>query len=154
MSFKQKTTVATTVTFSAILLFVILRVLQMMNGGTFTSENVFRLWIIVIIAGIGATVLVIILTHIVGAVIQSIENGGEEPEIDDTEDERDRLIDLRGTKVTYSVYSLGVFFSMLAFVLGQSALVMFTLLIIFGILAQVLGDITRLCLYGGRASLG
>jgi hypothetical protein len=36
---------------------------------------------------------------------------------------------------------------MLTFVLGQPPLVMFALLIFFGILAQVIGDIFRLYLY-------
>jgi hypothetical protein len=36
---------------------------------------------------------------------------------------------------------------MLTFVLGQPPLVMFTLLIFFGVVAQILGDISRLVLY-------
>jgi hypothetical protein len=36
---------------------------------------------------------------------------------------------------------------MLTFALGQPPLVMFTLLIFFGVLAQVVGDISRLILY-------
>jgi hypothetical protein len=54
---------------------------------------------------------------------------------------------LRGTKLTYLVYSLGVFLSMLSFVFGQPPLVMFTLLIFSGLVAQVTGDISRLYLY-------
>lgn len=37
--------------------------------------------------------------------------------------------------------------TMLTFVLGQPPLVMFALLIFFGVLAQVVGDIARLVLY-------
>jgi hypothetical protein len=43
--------------------------------------------------------------------------------------------------------SLGVFLAMLTFVLGQPALGMFTLLIFFGLLAQIIGDMYRLVLY-------
>jgi hypothetical protein len=45
------------------------------------------------------------------------------------------------------VSSLGVFFSMLTFVFGQPPLVMFTLLIFSGLVAQVTGDARRLYLY-------
>jgi hypothetical protein len=92
---------------------------------------------------IGATVL----TIIVSAVIDAIKTGKEEPEIDSLEDERDRLIDLRGTKVTYLISSIGSLIAMLTFVQGQPPLVMFTLLIFVGVLAQIIGDISRLVLY-------
>jgi hypothetical protein len=36
---------------------------------------------------------------------------------------------------------------MLTFALGQPPLVMFTLLIFFGVVAQIIGDISRLYLY-------
>jgi hypothetical protein len=42
---------------------------------------------------------------------------------------------------------LGVFIAMLTFVIGQPALVLFSLLILGGILAQILGDSSRLYLY-------
>ncbi|NIT58571.1 MAG: hypothetical protein GWN00_20770, partial [Aliifodinibius sp.] len=71
------------------------------------------------------------LAHIISAIVQSIQTGDENPEIEDVSDERDKLIALRGTQVTYIVFSIGVFFAMLTFVLGQPALVMFTLLIFF-----------------------
>ena len=78
---------------------------------------------------------------------QAIKTGEEDPKIEDIEDERDKLIDLRGTRVSYIISSSGVALSMLAFVLGQPPLVMFSLLIFFGLIAQVIGDISRLVLY-------
>ncbi|MCB0100054.1 MAG: hypothetical protein KDE46_30185, partial [Caldilineaceae bacterium] len=93
------------------------------------------------------TILATILTHIVSTIIEAIRTGEKAPEIEDFQDERDKLIDLRGTKVTYTVSSLGAFLAMLTFVFGQPPLVMFTLLIFFGVSAQIVGDITRLLLY-------
>ena len=111
------------------------------------SEKVFHLWGIVIVLGIFGTIISTIFTHILSAIIHAIKTGEDDPKIEDLEDERDKLIDLRGTKVTYIVSSIGVALSMLAFVLGQPPLVMFSLLIFFGIFAQVIGDISRLVLY-------
>jgi hypothetical protein len=149
MSFKQKNIAVTFVNFSLILVFFLFRVFQMVQNDSFTSENVFRLWGIIIALAVFVTVAATILTQIVSAVIEAIRTGNEEPEIDSLEDERDRLIDLRGTQVTYLVSSIGAFIAMLTFVLGQPPLVMFSLLIFFGVLAQIIGDVSRLILYRG-----
>jgi hypothetical protein len=146
MSFQEKNITVSLVNFILILGFYLIRVLQMIQGGSFISTNVFRLWGIVIALAVVVTILATILTHIVSAIIQAIRTK-EEPDIEDVQDERDTLIDLRGTKVTYTVSSIGVFLSMLTFAFGQPPLVMFTLLIFFGIVAQIIGDISRLYLY-------
>jgi uncharacterized membrane protein len=147
MSFQQKNITVSLVNFVLILGFYLIRVIQMIQNENFTATNVFRLWGIVIGLAIIVTIIGTILTHIVSAIIQAIKTGEEDPKIEDFEDERDQLIDLRGTKVTYFVSSVGVFLSMLTFALGQPPLVMFTLLIFFGVLAQIVGDISRLYLY-------
>jgi hypothetical protein len=146
MSFQEKNVSVSLVSFILVLGVFLIRVLQMIQGGSFNSPNVFRLWGIVIGLAILFTIFATILTHIVANIIQAIKTQ-QEPDPDDIADERDRLIDLRGTKVTYFASSVGVFLSMLTFVLGQPPLVMFTLLIFFGVLAQISGDITRLYLY-------
>jgi hypothetical protein len=147
MSFQQKNITVSLVNFSLIMGFFLIRVIQMIQSGSFNSTNVFRLWGIIIVLAVLVTIFATILTHIVSAIIQAIKTGEENPKIEDFEDERDKLIDLRGTKVTYLVSSIGAFLSMLTFVFGQPPLVMFTLLIFFGVLAQVVGDISRLYLY-------
>lgn len=147
MSFQQKNITVSLANFTLILGFYLIRVFQMIQGGSFNSTNVFRLWGIVIALAVVVTIFATILTHIVSAIIHAIRTGEEKPNVEDIEDERDKLIDLRGTKLTYLVSSIGVFLSMLTFVLGQPPLVMFTLLIFFGVVAQILGDALRLVLY-------
>ena len=147
MSFQEKNVTVSLVNFTLILAFFSVRVLQMIQGGDFEESNVFRLWGITIVLAVIVTIFATILTHIFSAIIHAIRTGEERPNVDDIEDERDKLIDLRGTKLTYLVSSLGVFFSMLTFVFGQPPLVMFTLLIFSGLVAQVTGDVRRLYLY-------
>ncbi|MCB8976209.1 MAG: hypothetical protein H6657_02140 [Ardenticatenaceae bacterium] len=147
MSFQEKNITVSLVNFTLILVYFLIRVLQMAATETFTQANVFRLWVIIIVAAVIVTVAATILTHIVSAIIQAIITGNKEPDIESRADERDNLIDLRGTKVTHTVSSLGVLAAMLTFTFGQPPLVMFTLLIFFGILAQVVGDGSRLLLY-------
>jgi hypothetical protein len=147
MSFKQKNTAVSLVNFTLILGFFVFRVIQMIQNDSFTSENIFRLWGITIGLGIIVIIIGTILTHIVSTIIEAIRTGKDDPKIEDFEDERDQLIDLRGTRVTYIVFSFGVLFSMLTFVFDQPPLVMFTLLIFSGLVAQIVGDISRLVLY-------
>ena len=147
MSFQEKNIVVTLVNFSLILIFYLVSLFLMIQNGSFTPTNVFRLWGIIIITAVILTILATILTHIVSAILEAIKTGEEKPEIEDIKDERDQLIDLRGTKVTYTVSSIGIILSMLTFAFGQPPLVMFTLLIFFGVLAQIIGDIFRLYLY-------
>jgi len=147
MSFQQKNIAVSLVNFILILGFFLFRVIQMLQSDSFTSANIFRLWGITIGFAIVVTIIGTILTHIVSAIIEAIRTGNEDPKIEDFEDERDQLIDLKGTKVTYAVFSIGVFLSMLTFVFDQPPLVMFTLLISSGLVAQIVGDISRLVLY-------
>jgi hypothetical protein len=147
MSFQQKNVTVSLVNFSLILGFFLVRILQMIQGDNFNSTNVFRLWGIVIALAVVVTIFATILTHIVTAIIHAVKTGEEKSNVEDVEDERDKLIDLRGTKLTFLVASIGSFLSMLTYVLGQPPLVMFTLLIFFGVVAQIIGDVLRLYLY-------
>jgi hypothetical protein len=146
MSFQQRNIAASFVIFTLILGFYLTRVFQMIQNESFNLTNMVRLWGIVIVLGIVVTIIGMILAHIGSGIIQAIQTR-QEPVIEDIQDERDRLIDLKGTKVTYTVFSLGVLLSMLTFAFGQPPLMMFSLLILSGLVAQIVGDISRLILY-------
>jgi hypothetical protein len=147
MTFKQKNITVSLVNFSLILGFYLFRLVQLVQNGNFQSTPIFVLWGIIIVLAIVVTIAATILTHIVSAIIAAIRTGKDDPKVEDFEDERDKLIDLKGTKATYTASSLGVFVAMLTFVFGQPPLVMFCLLIFFGVLAQIIGDSIRLVLY-------
>ena len=146
MSFQEKNFTASLVTFVLILGFYLIRLFQIIQGGNFNSASVIRLWGFVIAFAVVGTILVTIFTHILSVITNAIKTSEEDPKIEDIQDERDQLINLRGTKVTYSVSSIGVF-TMLTFAFVQPPLVMFSLLIFFGIFAQIVGDISSLVLY-------
>jgi DMSO reductase anchor subunit len=146
MSFQEKNTTVSLSIFVIILGFYLIRVFQMVQHESFNSTNVFRLWGIIIVLAVIGTILATILTHIAGGIIHKVRTN-EDQHIEDIQDERDQIIDLKGTRVAYTFSSIGVALSMLTFVFGQPPLVMFTLLIFFGVLAQVVADIWRLTLY-------
>ena len=147
MTFKQKNIAVSLANFVLILLVFLVRTTQLNQNDAFTPTNVFRLWGVIIVLSIFVTIAATILTHIVFAVVEAIKTGDKNPDIEDFSDERDRLIDLKGTQVTHIISSSGIALAMLSYVLGQSPLVMFSLLILFGLLAQIAGDTFRLLLY-------
>jgi hypothetical protein len=147
MSFQEKNVAVTLASFSLILMIYLISIGRMLATGGLNESGVFRLWGIVIVLAIFFTIAATILTHIVSAIIEAITTGNENPQIEDIADERDKLIDLRGTSITYTVASLGVFLAMLTFFFGQPPLVMFSLLILASVVAQIIGDIARLALY-------
>ena len=146
MSFQEKNIAASLSTFTVILGFYLIRIFQLVQSESFSSTNVFRLWGIVAILAVIGTILATIFTHIAGGIVHKVRTN-EDPHIEDIQDERDQIIDLKGTRVAYTFSSIGVALSMLTFVFGQPPLIMFSLLIFFGILSQVIADIWRLTLY-------
>ena len=146
MSFQEKNTTVSLSIFTLILFFYLIRIFQMVKGESFTAPKLFRLWGVIAVIAVAGTILLTIFTHIAGGIVHKIKTN-EDPQIEDLQDERDQIIDMKGTRVAYTFSSLGVALSMLTFVLGQSPLVMFGLLIFFGILAQVVADGWRLTLY-------
>lgn len=144
MSYKQRNITVSLAIFSLVLAFFSVRILLMLQSGSFESSRIFKLWLTIIIITIAANILGTIIAQIVYSIIHYIRFN-EEPEF--IEDERDDLIELKGTKVANTMFSLGVLLSMLSFVLKQPPLVMFTALIVSGLVAQIVSDVWRLYLY-------
>jgi hypothetical protein len=146
MSSREKHIVVTLACFSLLLGYYLVNWISMYQTVGLDQTTIFRLWGTVIIAGILVTILGTILTYIGSNVAYAIRTGKEtgEPMV---EDERDKLIELKGEYASYIVFSIGVFIAMLSFVFGQPALMMFSLIVFFSLLAQVVGDIFQLVRY-------
>lgn len=147
MSFNQKNTTVTLANFTLILIFFLLRISQLVRNDNFTEPAVFRVWAIVIVLAVLVSILAIILTHALPVIVRAIKTGEKSADVNDLEDERDKFINLKGVQATQVSGSIGVFIAMLSYAFGQPALVMFSLLIFFTLVAQVIGDIRRLMLY-------
>ena len=146
MSTKKNEITVTLVCSLFILAYYLVNIFQMLQGGGLNSEEVFRLWVVVIIANIVLTIAGFIISYIVINIVHAIKTQKEE-EVRMLEDERDRLIGLKGDRVSYIAFSIGVFLSMLTFALGQPPLVMFSLIVFFSLLAEILGDISQFYFY-------
>ena len=146
MSYQEKNITVSLMSSVLILGFYLLNLLPMYQEGNLNAPRVFSLWATVILTAIVATIVASILAHIMLSIVQAIKTRTEESE-SFIADERDKLIELKGMRNSHIVFSLGTLLSMLTFVFGQPPLVMFTLLIFFGVLAQIAADIWRLSLY-------
>jgi hypothetical protein len=146
MSYKEKSIAISLVSYLMILGYYLIKVLQMIRGGGLVASRLFVLWAVVIVATILVNILGNILASIVLAIAHAIQTRSDQVE-PYVEDERDRLIDLKGSKIAYITFSIGVFIAMLAFILGQPALVMFALIIFFSSLAEIVGSISQIALY-------
>jgi hypothetical protein len=146
MSYKEKSISISLVSYIMILGYYLIQVFQMIRGGGLVASRLFALWAVVIVATILVNILGNILASIVLAIAHAIRTRSEQVERY-VEDERDRLIDLKGTKIAYITFSIGIFIAMLAFILGQSALVMFALIVFFSSLAEIVGSISQIIQY-------
>lgn len=146
MSYQEKNITVSLVSHLLIVSYYLVNLFQMYQAGGLVSARVFSLWAIVIVAAIIVTIIGSILTNILLSIVHAIKTRSEKEERF-IEDERDQLIGLKGSKVSYIAFSIGVLVAMLTFALGQSPLVMFSLLILSSILAEIIGDVSQLYLY-------
>ncbi len=144
MSYQERNSAVSLITSLLIFGFYAVNVLRMYQAGGLNSTNVFSLWATVIILSILITIVSTILAQIVLTIVHMIRTREEEPFI---ADERDELISLKGTRISYGVFSVGVLLSMGTLVINMPPLVMFILLIFAGLTAGIIGDLSRLYLY-------
>jgi hypothetical protein len=146
MSYQEKNVTVSLMSFVLILGYYLFNVLRMQQQGGLVADWLFRLWATVIVGGILVNIFGSILTNIALSILHAIRMGGKEEERF-IEDERDHLISLKGTRASYIVFSIGVLLGMLAFAFGQSPLVMFSLLILSGLVAEIAGNLAQIYLY-------
>jgi hypothetical protein len=144
MSYQEKSIAVSLTSTLMIWGYWLTKIYQLYQEGGFNSVNVFSLWATIIVLAIIINIIANIITHIVFGIIYAIKTNSQER---DVTDERDQLIDLKGSRVSYGMFSIGVLISMLLFVLNQPPLVMFCSLTFFAIAADVLGDVLRLYMY-------
>jgi hypothetical protein len=144
MSYNERNSLVSLIGNSLIFAVYFVKILQMYQSGDVNSAAVFSLWATIIVTGIIVTIASTIIAAIVFNIISMIKTNQEEPSI---ADERDNLIDLKGSRNAYYVLSIGVLFSMLTLVMDKSPLLMFNMLIFAALVSSLIGDLSRLYLY-------
>lgn len=123
----------------------------------FTTEEEFRFWataiLLLIPARIVSEIVMHILAAIMDAVMQAVEQeykaqGGEkEIKIDDTVDERDKLIGLKAMRNSFGFFAVGVVAAMLSIVLGGTPSTMFIIFIAAGFVSELVETGSKIFYY-------
>jgi len=146
MSYQEKNITVSLASYLLIVGYYLVNLFQMLRGGELVSARLFGLWATVILATIIVNIIASILTNILLTIVEAIKaQKYEEPRF--IADERDKVIELKGIRASYIMFSVGVLVSVLAFTFGQPPLVMVSLIIFFAIAAEIIGDISQIYLY-------
>jgi galactitol-specific phosphotransferase system IIC component len=146
MTYQETNVTVSLVSYILIAFYYVINWLRMYQAEGLNSQRIFTLWVVVIVAGIVLVVAGSILTAIVRAIIYAIKTQSDKTE-PMVEDERDKLIGLKGSRIAYIAYSVGIFIAMLSFALGQPPLIMFSLIVLFSLLAEILENSMQLVYY-------
>lgn len=146
MSYQEKNITVSLVSHLLIGVYYLSQLFEMQQAGGLVAARVFSLWAVAIVSIIVVNIIGNILTHILLSIVHAIKTRSEHVE-KYVEDERDHLIGLKGDRVSYIAFSIGVLIAMLSFAFGQPPLVMFCLLILSSILAEIISDLSQLYLY-------
>jgi hypothetical protein len=108
------------------------------------SPEVFRFWGAFILILIPVSIVAKIIIYIVFSIINTIATREDEPSITD---ERDKFIELKATRNSLYVFSVGFLLAMLALVIDQPPATMFIILIGGGLLSEAVSDISQFIFY-------
>jgi hypothetical protein len=146
MSYQEKNITVSLFSHVLILGFYLVNLFQMVQGGGLVANSLFSLWAIVIVSTILVNIFASILTNIILSIVHAIRTRSSEEE-QFISDERDNLIGLKGMRISYITFSIGVLIAMLTFVFGHPPLVMFAVIVFFSIAAEIIGDAAQVYLY-------
>lgn len=108
-------------------------------------ENDLGLWGKTVLVFIPIAIAVKILTIIIFFIINAIITNGEE--MDDLEDERDKLISSKGNNIGYIIVGLGFVLSLISLVISYPAYIMINIIYLFFNIADLSSDISKIVLY-------
>lgn len=117
---------------------------DMFRGGQFAAAGGGSLLGKSILMLMAAVVITTLVVRIAMTALEAIANRDVHPVISD---ERDRLIELRGLRISHFVFAGGFVIAMVALALGQSAFVVINLIILSLGAGEALGSIGQLYLY-------
>ncbi len=112
------------------------------GGGEFVNDP--RFWAKAFLIFIPISIVASILIGIAFTIHYRLTTKEEEPSITD---ERDKMIELKGSRNALFVFSIGVVLAMAGLALGMPIYVLFITIIYSGLLSSVIDELTRFILY-------
>ena len=124
-------------------------VYQRYLNGTVDTSDVFKFWAITILIfipiSIVARIIILIIFSIFTSVVQTAK--GEEVENLEFVDERDKLIELKVTKISMIVFSLGFILALVTQLGNMSNHVFFITLVVVGVITEIVSELGSIYYY-------
>ncbi|MDY0295375.1 MAG: hypothetical protein RBQ71_06155 [Acholeplasmataceae bacterium] len=143
---KSLTNIISTIAITGIYAIIIYQ--RVLNGIADTSD-VFKFWALTILIfipiSIAARIIIMIIFSIINATVQTAK--GEEIDIDDVVDERDKLIELKSMRISLIIFSLGFIIALGTQLIDMSHHMFFITLIAFGLISEIVSDISMMVYY-------
>lgn len=144
MSYQEKKNIVSLISTLLIFGFYCLYVYQKYQAGSIDSTDTYRFWGTVILILIPVSIAAKIIITIVFNIIYRITTKEVEPSF---ADELDKLIELKATKNSHYVFTLGFLLAMGSLVMDMPHSAMFIILILSGFVSELVGTVTQLYLY-------
>ncbi len=144
MSYREKESIVNI--FSGILITAIFAwvVYQRHLAGDFDLINDYSQWGTILLYFMGISVAARIVIYIIFNIFNVIATGEEELPVTD---ERDKLINLKGTRNAYYTFSVGMLLGFLSLAVGMPVFTVFGAFIISALLGEIVENCTKICLY-------
>lgn len=152
MSYQEKKSLTNIISSIIITGFYALIIYQKYLNGTVDTSDVFRFWAITILIfipiSIVARIIIMIIFHIINSVINTVK-GEDEDDLDiiDVTDERDKLIELKATKISLMIFSLGFILALVTQVINMSNHAFFITLVVFAVLTEIISETFTIIYY-------
>jgi hypothetical protein len=144
MSYQEKKHIVSFVSTLLIFGFYCLYVFQKVQDTSMDTTETFHFWAAAILFLIPVSIVAKIIIAIIFNIIYRITTKEVEPSFSD---ELDKLIDLRATRNSHYVFTLGFLLAMVSLVMDKTPSTMFIILIFSGFLSEVAGVFTQLYHY-------
>lgn len=108
------------------------------------SAAIFRFWGAFILILIPVTIVSKILIYIVFSIFHTVATGEDETVIND---ERDRFIELKATRNSLYVFSVGIVLAMTSLVIELPPATLFIILICAGVVSEMISEISQFYFY-------
>jgi hypothetical protein len=144
MSYQEKRALVFLISNILIIGLYSLYVFHRYNDTILSTPNDFRFWGKTVLILIPVSIVACIIIFIVFSIINKIVTNEDVPLITD---ERDKLIELKATRISHWIFILGFFLSMGSQVIGMQPYVLFITLVASGFVAACASEITKIYLY-------
>jgi VIT1/CCC1 family predicted Fe2+/Mn2+ transporter len=119
-------------------------ILNRYQSETLSINQEFSFWATAIVLLVPLRIVSEIMVYIVISIFTTIITKQEEKSLTD---ERDKLIELKGTRNSAYTFMIGVFLAMLAMAQYQSPFALFTVFILSGFASELVGNLSKIYYY-------